>query len=351
MRCTSPSTVGFNADGKTLCWSPKRYSKEYAPFQIPCGKCIACRLENARQTAVRCVHEASMYEKNSFVTLTYSEENLKSTKLQYKDFQKFVKALRTHIQDEHLKRMYPDVKTRELRRALHKERNKSNEQNNGNDPLHGTHSSRISIFCAGEYGDKKKRPHWHALIFNWRPSDLVHKYTNHRGDKVFDSALLASLWTQGISEVGSVTFESAGYCARYASKKLSHGKDKTHDYEPISRRSSKYAIGKTWLEKNWRDVFTHGYIILPGGIKTGVPRYYEKWLKKTHPTEWNHYVTQTKNKIVREAIIKEAKTSLEEKKINQKRSGLKGLQIKRERVRQVILEQKHNQLLKYLKDI
>ena len=33
-------------------------------------------LERSRQWAVRCMHEASLYDFNSFVTLTYNDENL-----------------------------------------------------------------------------------------------------------------------------------------------------------------------------------------------------------------------------------------------------------------------------------
>jgi len=47
-------------------------SKGYVDMelQIPCGQCIGCRLERSRQWAIRCVHEASLWEKNSFITLT-----------------------------------------------------------------------------------------------------------------------------------------------------------------------------------------------------------------------------------------------------------------------------------------
>lgn len=341
MRCTSPRTVGFNSDGKTLCWSPKRYSKEFATFQIPCGKCISCRLENARQTAVRCVHEASMYENNSFITLTYSEENLKSEKLQYLDFQKFTKDLRTKLFQDLLNKIFPN-QPQKLQRSLwntfSKERKKELYE-----PI------RISIYVAGEYGDKKKRPHWHALLFNWRPNDLVLKYTSDRGDQIYSSTILDSLWPHGISELGSITFESAGYCARYASKKLAHGKDGTHNYEPISKRSSKNAIGKKWIEKFWPDVFNHGYIVLPNGTTCGIPRYYEKWLKRYKPAEWTHYITTTKNKIMEGARLKEEKISNEEKLTNLKRSGLKGLQIKRTHAKNRILQQKFDNLQKHLK--
>jgi len=341
MRCTSPRTVGFYPDGKTLCWSPKKYSKEFAPFQIPCGKCISCRLENARQTAVRCVHEAQMHPENSFITLTYNEASLKSAKLQYKDFQTFQKALRTFIFDEKLKERFPDVKTQSERRQLYRDTPKDSR-----DALY--EKTRTAIYVAGEYGDIGKRPHWHALIFNWRPQDLVPKYTSDRGDQVFTSPTLSRLWPHGNSELGSVTFESAGYCARYASKKLQHGKDGEHDFNPISRRSSRNAIGKKWIEKYWPDVFRHGYVEV-NGQKTSVPRYYEKWFKKNHPDKWVHYVTQIKSKIIQEAIEKEKTISLEEKKINMKRSGLRGLQIKRARAREKIMKQKHDSLQKHLK--
>ena len=46
------------------------------PQQVPCGQCIGCRLEYSRQWAMRCAHEASLYEDNCFITLTYNPDNL-----------------------------------------------------------------------------------------------------------------------------------------------------------------------------------------------------------------------------------------------------------------------------------
>lgn len=302
MRCTSPRTVGFLSDGKTLCWSQKHYSKEFPTFQLPCSKCLSCRLEYARQWAIRCIHEAMMHEESCFLTLTYDDQHLKSEKLIYKDFQDFMKRLREK---------YP-----------HKQ---------------------ISYFVTGEYGDKNKRPHWHACIFGHIPEDSKYKYSNDRGDKIFQAETLKSLWPMGISEYGTITFESAGYCARYSAKKLHHGPD-GHQYEPISKKSSKHAIGKRWLEKYWQDAFTHGRIILPDGKSCSIPRYYEKWLLKHNPSAWRRYVTEIKHKITLEAETKELQTKKEEKLINLKRSGLKGLQISRTKVANKILEEKFKQL-------
>lgn len=38
---------------------------------IPCGNCIACRLQYSREWANRCMLESTYYEHNYFITLTY----------------------------------------------------------------------------------------------------------------------------------------------------------------------------------------------------------------------------------------------------------------------------------------
>jgi len=309
MPCTSPKTVGFLSDGKTICWSPKKYSKEFAPFQLPCGKCISCRLEYARQWAIRCIHEAQMHEQNSFITLTYDDQNLVSPKLIYKHFQDFMKRLRR--KNPHL---------------------------------------NIGVFVTGEYGEINKRPHWHAIIFNYRPHDCIYKYSNHRGDKIYSSAELTTLWPYGQSDVGSVTLESAGYCARYAAKKLVHGHDDQHDYKPISKKSNKHAIGKTWLEKYWPDVFNHGYVILPDGSKAGIPRYYEKWLQKEQPGAWTQYRIKTKQNIINKITKLEEERLEKEFKINDERlSKRMKLQITQTEAKKIILRKNFEKLQKNLK--
>lgn len=289
MRCTSPRTVGFKSDGKTISWSQKDYSKEFAIFQLPCGKCLSCRLDYARQWAIRCIHEAKCYgDRNSFITLTYSDENMLSDKLYYADFQLFIKKLRSRIFDDHLEKLFPEKTYQERREewsSLSKEVQKQITQ-----------EIAIGYFVTGEYGERRKRKHWHALIFNWRPDDSVYKYSNDRGDKVFSSKTLDDLWSLGISELGSVTFESAGYCARYSAKKLVHGRDQSHSYEPISKKSSRQAIGKRWLEKYHDDIFNYGNLVVNGRPVGSIPRYYEKWLAKHHPEKFVRYLSEVKSK-------------------------------------------------------
>lgn len=254
-----------------------------------------------------------MHSKNAFITLTYDDDHLVSEKLDYRDFQLFMKKLR---------------KTQD-------------------DPM--------GVFVTGEYGEKTKRPHWHAIIFGWSPSDGIPDGKSETGDQYYSSSILTKLWGKGRCNYGAVTFKSAGYVARYAAKKLVHGKDQDHDFHPVSKKSNKHAIGKAWLEKFWPDVFNHGQIILPDGASCSIPRYYEKWFKENHPSEYRRYL-DVKVKKSEHAI---AKTEKENEKwlrdrhhrlVHVSRTGGRSSWVTHPReARQKILKSKFEQLQNFLK--
>ena len=342
MRCLYPRTVGFKDDGRTISWSQKTYSKEYPTFQLPCGKCIECRLEYARTWAIRCVHEAQMHENNSFITLTYEDEKLESDKLIYEHWQKFAKKLR-------------DKLWREIRPNEWTSMTKSEKQNWKEENKDLIEKKKIGIFVTGEYGDKRKRPHWHAIIFNWWPKDAKESRTNELKQKCYESKELEELWGKGRCEIGTVTFESAGYVARYATKKLTHGKDDEHEYKPISKKSSKHAIGKKWLETNYKDIFNYGKVIMKDGKTGSVPRYYLKWLEKNKPEEWKRYVTQVQPEREKRAKTKEEELNKKYWEENDKRTEIKnGTRrkdlITRQETKIKIIEERAKRLNSYQRD-
>lgn len=252
--CTSPRNVQYNPDG-SLNFRKNYHNPEFVPFKVPCGKCAECLLERARDWAVRCTHEASIHEHSCFITLTYSDPNLPPDhKVHHEHFQAFMYALRKKF------------------------------------------GEGIGFFMCGEYGEQTHRPHYHACLFGVDFDDKVPFGQNEHGDQIWTSATLDQLWGLNDPEkcpnkIGSVTQQSAGYVARYVLKK-----SKTHGPQPYQKMSRKYAIGKRWIERWYKDVFIYarGSIILSDGTKCKVPRYYEKWLKKHHPEVWLCYITETK---------------------------------------------------------
>lgn len=197
-----------------------------------------------------------MHEDSIFLTLTYNDENLESPRLIYPHFQKFMKDLRDRQGYE------PD--------------------------------QRITYMVTGEYGDKNKRPHWHALVFNYRPKDATKHYRTQLGHQVYTSKALTDLWKRGNCEFGDITLDSASYVARYAAKKLTHGRDQDHNYHPFHRTSSRRAIGRTWIEAFWQQTFAHGFVNLPNGTRAAIPRYYRDWLRTHKFDEYMRYVTEVR---------------------------------------------------------
>lgn len=254
MACYHPIT-GYraktpNASGKYSIVFNKNEGYIDREVTLPCGGCIGCRLEYSRGWAVRCMHETSLYENNIFITLTYEERHLPANGTLVKaDFQKFMKRLRKR------------------------------------------HGRGIRYFACGEYGEHGSRPHYHAIIFNF---DFDDKYIWSRSNDldVYRSEDLESLWPYGMSSIGTATFESAAYVARYVVKKRK-GKDADTYYEKIDEKTGEVivvekefalmsrnpGIGAGWLKKYYSDVYPGGYIVF-NGMQMKVPKYYDNLAKK-----------------------------------------------------------------------
>lgn len=227
---------------------------------LPCGKCSGCRLDNARQFAVRSVHESQQYSNNCFVTLTYSPERLKSDSLNPKDFVDFAKRLRKRFDGIDL--------------VEHQ----------------GKRIKPIRIMYAGEYGDNLGRPHFHACIYNFDFDDKDLLFTTKAGNRLYTSPTLEKLWGKGMVSIGNLTYDSASYTARYVMKKITGDIAKSHydgKLPEFARHPSLYGLGLKWLESHYRDVYPHDYVVVMKGsseaFKMRPPRYYDEWLKKNRP--------------------------------------------------------------------
>ncbi len=317
MECLSPINASYSKTGD-ITFSSTNMMPGLIPFAFPCRKCLPCRLNIAREKAIRATHEAKMHEDNIFLTLTYNEQSLKSPKLQYRDFQLFMKSLREKIN-----------------RNLYSKEERDEKY--------------IPSMVTGEYGELNKRPHWHAILFNYNPGDGKHHYTTDHGEHVYTSQTLHDTWGRGNIEYGSVTLDSAGYVARYAAKKLVHGQDQEHDYHPIHRTSCRRAIGRSWIEKYYKHTFDNGFVILPNGEKAGIPRYYKDWMKETHPLEYREYLITVKEKQVDLAEAKKRKQELEYLTEVYNRKHGDPLPITRAKINQTILNSKFKQLQERLK--
>lgn len=278
---------------RRLTFNPHKALIEGSAIEVPCGQCIGCRLDRSKQWAVRCMHEAQMHRANCFITLTYSDQAVPvdySVKLDH--FQKFMKRLR---------------------------------KSQGNN---------IRFFACGEYGENYNRPHYHSLIFNFDFPDKKLK-ANRRGNPIYHSQLLTKLWPHGFHEIGTLTYKSAAYTARYCMKKI--GGDRADDHytrtSPIDgnmyRVASEFCvmsrrpgIGTTWFDKFKSDAFPSDYVIVEGR-KHAPPRFYLNKLQEEETTPikrarkrraHQHREDQTKARLaVRERVQEEKLSQLKRK--------------------------------------
>nr|UXQ87933.1 MAG: replication initiation protein [Microvirus sp.] len=257
-------------NGKWISEQNSPLYHKWEPLSIPCNKCTGCRTEYSRQWAMRITHEASLWKlKNTFITLTYNDNWLPThNTLIKRDFTLFMKRLR--------------------------KKRKSNKQN------------PIRFYMCGEYGEKKGRPHYHAILFN-----CLFKKEDKIGKNLYTSTELQDLWTwtnpkdkdekesMGYVSHGDVTFQSAAYVANYVQKKI-NGKKKdehykiknpldkktgvylTHRQQEYAQMSRKPGIAGDWLTK-WKDEVYRNDSIHIDGRKMKPPKYYDRQMEILEP--------------------------------------------------------------------
>lgn len=192
------------------------------------------------------MHEAKCHDKNCFVTLTYDDEHLPSSgSLDRKAFRYFMDRLRKHVG-----------------------------------------YSKVRYFHCGEYGERTGRPHYHAILFGHDFADK-RKLPSGKDYPLWSSVELAELWPAGAAVLGSVTFESAAYVARYVVKKVTGERAKSHyggrepEYATMSRNPG---IGKAWFEQYADDVYPADEVVARG-YASRPPRFYDKMLEAESPLD------------------------------------------------------------------
>lgn len=143
--------------------------------QVPCGKCLECRMQRAEEWSARMVIEAEScgYEAQ-FITLTYNDANLPTAGVKVKEIQDFLKRFRKSIAP-----------------------------------------AKVRYFACGEYGSTTHRAHYHLVIFGYRFSDLTFLKNDNKGTALYTSALLLKLWKKGFHSIAEFSPEVAKYCAKY----------------------------------------------------------------------------------------------------------------------------------------
>lgn len=201
---------------------------------VPCGQCLACRIQKRREWTLRCIHELEVHNNEAlFITLTYSDDFIPA----------FGSLNKKHLQDFFKK----------LRKRLDKD------------------GKKIRYFASGEYGDETQRPHYHAIIFGLEYN-------------ISDTQLVRSCWPYcdwsnpsiRVNSFGLAEPDSIRYVCQYVDKKFTGALAKKEYDEknrsPVFKLSSQ-GIGRGYVDKHYKDIKTNMRLTL-NGVNHSIPRYY-----------------------------------------------------------------------------
>lgn len=198
------------------CLQPFFNRSERIP--VPCGRCFFCRQRKRAQWTARLVMENEAHSHSTFLTLTYSDECLPNPAyVSKRELQLFFKRFRKLL-----------------------------------------HPRKIRYYACAEYGEKRGRPHYHAILFNVKFSDLP---------------LVEQAWGKGRVQLDCVEVGSLAYVAGYVSKKYMFSKEfevtgevKDKEFSLMSRRP---ALGSNFIKKILPYVFSQTPYDVIQSIKIG----------------------------------------------------------------------------------
>lgn len=211
------------------CIRPTKFDKN--GVFVRCGQCMPCRVVRRQEWQTKLTLEwLSSNKKAVFTTLTYAPEFLpKGGTLVKEDAQKFIKRFRFHCDHE------------------------------------------IRYFIVGEYGDKYKRPHYHAIIYG---VDL---------EEARD--LVSRSWKLGITQTDLVHVNRLRYTVGYTIKKMTRVEDFPDGRLPeFSLMSRKPALGTFALDRIADLLIKRGLYPARGTTQEG------KWILRENGIslrEWN----------------------------------------------------------------
>lgn len=242
--------------------SAEKVVKEF--IEIPCGKCIDCRLQYSRQWADRCMYERMYYDENEvwFITLTYDNEHIIDINhdifpgtLVKEHLQKFFKLLRRECE------------------------------------YHG-YAEKIRYFACGEYGSTTFRPHYHIIMYGLdvQKLGLIEWLPSKSGHLQWRSPFLEKLWKNGYVTCSVVSWDTCAYTARYTLKKAMGYNPKLYESQGLLPEfvvmSRRPGIGGLFYDDNKDKIYEFDEIIQKspdGGRKTKPPKYFDHRLEQDDP--------------------------------------------------------------------
>lgn len=306
--------------GKQLKYEDLMYNPKI--MLIPCGQCIGCRIRQREDWTTRIELEARDYPKEEvwFITLTYDDDHVPGMIVKTGEIMRKVQY--TWKPGEKRPESVQILLYEDIQKFLKR--------------LRKAYRGKLRYFVAGEYGEQTARPHYHMILYGWKPTDLENLYKIHHNG-YYTSKWLENLWGMGQIQIAQAVPETYRYVAGYVTKKMYEidGKKANQYYElgqtkPFACMSLKPGLGDKYYQKHKAEIWRQGYIQCTNGKQAQIPRYYEKQMEAENPERlWRIKQNRQKNAMEQKRLQLEGqdyKTVLETKeRVTKKQTKRRGI--------------------------
>jgi hypothetical protein len=253
MACFTPTRAFRLADGR-LSFQPND-REEIAVMWLDCNHCAGCIKRKASQISLRLQHEAHFHKDNICGLLTYSDDKLP--------------------ENGSLCKRHYDLFTNKMRMRAKRKYNLS-----------------VVFHGVGEYSEVM-RPHYHVIIFGFRPGDAKPHFKNARGEQIYTSAELEEVWGHGLVGFQEFTPGSANYVAKHQASKLrvktapelvlQTPKGVVIRAPEFESRPKSPALGAAFCQKYADTLLAHDFTVDSKFKRVSLPRYYDTLLTRIDP--------------------------------------------------------------------
>lgn len=183
---------------------------------------------------------------------------------------------------------------------------------------------RFRYYACGEYGERSRRPHYHAAIFGFDVADKKFYKKSAIGTNLYTSKSMDEIWGKGFVVVGDLNFESCAYIARYVVDKMTGDladmwyswvdqdgvwHDVSPEFAVMSRRPG---IGRYYFDEYSAEVFAHDSVVMRAR-EVRPPRYYSKLMELIDPKR----MAVLKRKRRREALKHKADNTPDRRRVKE----------------------------------
>lgn len=273
----------------------------YRVIEVPCGCCEQCLSQRAQEWSAKCIAELQLHKESCVINLTYNDDYLPSC----------IKVKRKESSESYVFSKSQDFIDKKTGYVIYFNgivddsfdvvSEKPSFDYSDVQKFFKRLRKKIGAFryygCC-EYGEHYKRPHYHIIVYGFKPSDLVYWKTTKAGSIQYRSLFIEKLWNKGFVTIGEASASSIFYISGYVLKKYLGSQNKGYYLNKgllPERNFFSQNLGGEFFSENSTQIYDLGKVYIGTGDGNAVAVYKNKTLDRKIALEDPQFIRSIKN--------------------------------------------------------